>query len=130
MLDGMQKVLPMAEIGFLGMKRDEKTLEAYTYANRLPKDLSNRQCFLLDPMLATGHTLVASIEYLLKLGATDITSINILAAEEGIKYVSDNTPSGVDLKIFVAAVDEQLDENSYIVPGLGDAGDRLYGIVD
>ena len=104
MLDGMTRVLPTAEVGFLGMQRDEQTLEAITYANRLPDDLSGRQCFLLDPMLATGGTLVAAIDYLLQRGARDVTAVCLLAAPEGI-------------------------EKAYIVPGLGDAGDRLYGIV-
>ena len=80
MLAGMQSILPTAEVGFLGMKRDEKTLEAITYANRLPDDLANRQCYVLDPMLATGHTLIASIDYLLERGAKDVTAICLLGA--------------------------------------------------
>ena len=84
MLEGMAKLVPTAEIGFLGMVRDEKTLQASTYANRLPEDLSGRQCFVLDPMLATGGTLIAAFHFLIDLGATDITAICILAAPEGI----------------------------------------------
>lgn len=84
MLSGMERIMPTAEVGFLGMKRDEHTLEAITYANRLPDDLSNRQCFVLDPMLATGHTLIASIDYLLERGAKDVTAICLLGAPEEI----------------------------------------------
>ncbi|MDR1033980.1 MAG: uracil phosphoribosyltransferase [Bifidobacteriaceae bacterium] len=129
MLEGMQKILPLAEIGFLGMKRDETTLAIETYANRLPLNLTNRQCYILDPMLATGHTLGASINYLSVLGATDITSINLLAAPEGIKEIERQLTDNVNLTIVTANIDEGLNEKGYIVPGLGDAGDRLYGVV-
>lgn len=130
MLSGMERIIPTAEVGFLGMKRDEKTLEAITYANRLPDDLSNRQCFVLDPMLATGHTLIASIDYLLERGAKDVTAICLLGAPEGLKTLEEHIGDRADVTVVLAAVDERLDENSYIVPGLGDAGDRLYGVVD
>ena len=130
MLDGMSKLMPFAEIGFLGMKRDEETLEVETYANRLPDDLSGRQCFVLDPMLATGHTLVDSIDYLLERGAKDVTAICILAAPEGVKTLEEHIGDRANVKIVVAAVDDHLNEHGYIVPGLGDAGDRLYGVVD
>ncbi len=129
MLDGMTRLLPTAEVGFLGMRRDEETLEAITYANRLPDDLSGRQCFLLDPMLATGGTLVAAINYLFDRGARDVTAVCIIAAPEGLKTVEDAVGDRGDVTIVVAAVDERLNEKAYIVPGLGDAGDRLYGIV-
>ena len=129
MLEGMTRLLPTAEVGFLGMQRDERTLEAITYANRLPEDVSGRQCFLLDPMLATGGTLVAAINYLLVRGASDVTCVCLLAAPEGLEHVEKSIGSRADVKIVVAAVDERLDERAYIVPGLGDAGDRLYGIV-
>jgi len=129
MLEGMTRLLPTAEVGFLGMRRDETTLEAITYANRLPEDLSGRQCFLLDPMLATGGTLVAAIDYLLERGASDVTCVCLLAAPEGLALVEKSVGDRVDVKIVVAAVDERLNEKAYIVPGLGDAGDRLYGIV-
>ncbi|GAA2518138.1 uracil phosphoribosyltransferase [Rarobacter incanus] len=131
MLDGMVKLLPTAEVGFLGMLRDETTLEAVTYANRLPNDMRGRQCFLIDPMLATGGTLIMAIEYLLELGARDVTAVCLLAAPEGIEAVREAIEgTGASVKIVVAAVDERLNEKGYIVPGLGDAGDRLYGVVD
>lgn len=130
MLEGMVRLIPSAEVGFLGMKRDEETLEAITYANRLPDDLHDRQCFVLDPMLATGHTLIASIDYLLERGAKDVTAICILAAPEGLKTLEEHIGDRGDVRVIVAAVDEKLNEKGFIVPGLGDAGDRLYGIVD
>ena len=130
MLDGMTRLIPSAEVGFLGLKRDEETLEAVTYANRLPDDLTGRQVFLIDPMLATGGSLVAAIEYALERGATDVTCVCLLAAPEGIDHVREAVGDRGDVKVVVAQVDERLDENAYIVPGLGDAGDRLYGIID
>jgi uracil phosphoribosyltransferase len=130
MLEGMSRLIPTAEIGFLGMVRDEKTLQATTYANRLPEDLTGRQCYILDPMLATGGTLVAAIEFLLAKGATDITAICILAAPEGIAVLEKAfANSKVAIKLVTGALDEKLNEHGYIVPGLGDAGDRLYGVV-
>jgi uracil phosphoribosyltransferase len=129
MLDGMTRLMPTAEVGFLGMQRDEETLEAITYANRLPEDLTGRQCFLVDPMLATGGTLVAAIDYLFARGARDVTAVCLLAAPEGLKVVEDAVGDRGDVTIVVAAVDERLNEKAYIVPGLGDAGDRLYGVV-
>lgn len=130
MLEGMSKLLPTAEVGFLGMVRDEKTLQSSTYANRLPEDLSGRQCFVLDPMLATGGTLVSAINYLIARGANDITAICLLAAPEGIAVLEkafENT--GVPITLVTGSLDEKLNEHGYIVPGLGDAGDRLYGVV-
>ena len=130
MLEGMMRVLPSADVGFLGMVRDEKTLQASTYANRLPEDLSGRQCYVLDPMLATGGTLVAAMNYLLERGASEITAVCLLAAPEGVATVVrafGNSKSPITL--VTGALDEKLNEHGYIVPGLGDAGDRLYGVV-
>jgi len=130
MLDGMVRLLPTAEVGFLGMVRNEITLEATTYANRLPDDLSGRQCYVLDPMLATGGTLSAAIRYLVDLGADDITAITLLSAPEGIaRLEADTADLAVPISIVTGAIDERLNDRGYIVPGLGDAGDRLYGIV-
>ncbi len=129
MLDGMMRLLPTAEVGFLGMVRNEETLEASTYAERLPDDLSGRQCYVLDPMLATGGTLAAAIRFLTDRGADHITAICLLSAPEGCDRVEKEL-EGLDIPITVvtAGMDERLNEKGYIVPGLGDAGDRLYGV--
>ncbi|HOF64719.1 MAG TPA: uracil phosphoribosyltransferase [Dermatophilaceae bacterium] len=130
MLEGMVRLLPSAEVGFLGMMRNEETLEAITYANRLPDDLSGRQCYVLDPMLATGGTLIDAIRYLADRGADDITAITLIASPEGILHVTESLKDlQVPLQLVTGAVDERLNEHGYIVPGLGDAGDRLYGTV-
>jgi uracil phosphoribosyltransferase len=130
MLEGMSRLVPNAEVGFLGMVRDEKTLQASTYANRLPDDLSGRHCFVLDPMLATGGTLVAALNYLIERGATEITAICILAAPEGIATMERAfADSKIPITVVTGALDEKLNERGYIVPGLGDAGDRVYGVV-
>ncbi|MGK2853857.1 MAG: uracil phosphoribosyltransferase, partial [Microbacteriaceae bacterium] len=129
MLEGMVRLMPSAEVGFLGMVRDEHTLEPTTYAERLPDNLANRQCYLLDPMLATGGSLTAAINYLLARGADDVTAICLIAAPEGLAAVEAAT-AGRNVTIVVGAVDERLNEVGFIVPGLGDAGDRLSGIVD
>jgi len=128
MLEGMVKLIPTAEVGFLGMLRDEETLQPTTYAERLPEDLSNRQCFVLDPMLATGGSLTAAINFLLARGAVDVTAVCLIAAPEGLAAV-ETAMEGRDVTIVLGAVDEKLNELGYIVPGLGDAGDRLYGLV-
>ena len=130
MLDGMMRLLPTAEVGFLGMVRNEETLEASTYAERLPDDLSGRQCYVLDPMLATGGTLAAAIRFLVDRGADHITAICLLSAPEGCERLEKEL-EGLDIPVTVvtAGMDERLNEKGYIVPGLGDAGDRLYGIV-
>ena len=130
MLEGMTRLIPNAEVGFLGMVRDEKTLQPSTYANRLPEDLSGRQCFVLDPMLATGGTLIMAIQYLIDRGATDVTAICILAAPEGIAALEDAfANSKTPIRVVTGSLDQKLNEHGYIVPGLGDAGDRLYGVV-
>jgi uracil phosphoribosyltransferase len=129
MLEGMTRLIPTAEVGFIGMVRDEVTLEASTYAERLPEDLSGRQCYVLDPMLATGGTLAAAVQFLQKRGADQITCICLLAAPEGIERLNQLLDDlAVPCTLVVAAVDEKLNELGYIVPGLGDAGDRLYGV--
>jgi uracil phosphoribosyltransferase len=130
MLDGMMRLLPTAEVGFLGMIRNEETLEASTYAERLPENLQGRQCYVLDPMLATGGTLAAAIKFLTDRGADHITAICLLAAPEGCARLEKDL-EGLDVPVTVvtAAMDEKLNEKGYIVPGLGDAGDRLYGVV-
>jgi uracil phosphoribosyltransferase len=129
MLDGMMRLLPTAEVGFLGMVRNEETLQASTYAERLPDDLSGRQCYVLDPMLATGGTLAAAIRFLVDRGADHITAICLLSAPEGCERVEKEMDGiGVPITVVTAGLDERLNEKGYIVPGLGDAGDRLYGI--
>jgi uracil phosphoribosyltransferase len=128
MLEGMVKLVPTAEVGFLGMVRNEQTLQPDIYAERLPDDLSNRQCFVLDPMLATGGSLIAAINYLFDRGAVDVTCVCLIAAPEGLAAVEAATV-GREVTIVVGAKDEKLNEVGYIVPGLGDAGDRLYGTV-
>jgi uracil phosphoribosyltransferase len=133
MLEGMVKLLPSAEVGFLGIKRDEETLEPYTYANRLPDDLDNRQVHIIDPMLATGGTLNDSIDYVFERGASSVTCVCLLGAPEGVenvrKHLTSKWPER-DVNVVLGALDERLNEVGYIVPGLGDAGDRLYGTAD
>ncbi len=129
MLGGMLRLVPTAEVGFLGMIRDEETLEPVTYAERLPQDLSGRQCYVLDPMLATGGSLGGAIQFLVDRGADDITAICLLAAPEGLAKLEGLLADlEVPCTLVVAAIDERLNEHAYIVPGLGDAGDRLYGL--
>lgn len=129
MLDGFVKLVPSTQVGFIGIQRNEDTLQPETYAKRLPEDLSNRQCFVLDPMLATGGSLAATVDYLFEHGAQDVTAICLVAAPEGIeamrKAVGDR-----EFTLVVGAVDAGLNERGYITPGLGDAGDRLYGTAE
>ncbi len=130
MLEGMVRLLPTAEVGFLGMVRDEDSLQVSAYANRLPEDLSARQCYVVDPMLATGHTLAMAIDYLAERGADDICCVCLLAAPEGVAYLREHLAGqSIPISLVLGAVDDRLDANGYIVPGLGDAGDRLYGVV-
>jgi uracil phosphoribosyltransferase len=129
MLDGMARLLPGADVGFVGLARDEDTLVATTYATRLPADLAGREAFVLDPMLATGGTLETVIRMLVSRGAAAVTAICLLAAPEGIARLAGAFPDdpAVPVRVVTAAVDEALNERGYIVPGLGDAGDRLFG---
>jgi uracil phosphoribosyltransferase len=129
MLEGMMKLLPTAEVGFLGIKRNEETLEPNTYAERLPDDLTGRQVFIIDPMLATGGTLIDSINYVFERGATDVTAVCLLGAPEGLKAVEEAV-GNKNVTIVLGALDVKLNDIGYIVPGLGDAGDRLYGLAE
>jgi uracil phosphoribosyltransferase len=127
MLDGMMRLLPTAEVGFLGIIRDEGTLLASTYAERLPRDLTGRHCYVIDPMLATGGTLTTACRLLLDRGADGVTAICLIAAPEGIATLAAQLGADDQVRLVTAAVDECLSGVGYIVPGLGDAGDRLYG---
>ena len=124
MLEGMVRLLPSAEVGFLGMQRNEETLEAITYANRLPDDLSGRQCYVVDPMLATGGSGVQAIARLKRAGAQRLHFVCLVAAPEGVAALREAHP---DVSIITATIDRELDETGYIRPGLGDAGDRIFG---
>jgi len=129
MLDGMARLLPKADVGFVGLARDEETLVASTYATRLPADLTDRDTFVLDPMLATGGTLETVFQMLASRGAASITGICLLAAPEGVARMAASFPDDfpIPVKVVTAGLDERLNERGYIMPGLGDAGDRLYG---
>lgn len=129
MLDGMTRLLPSADVGFVGLARDEQTLVASTYATRLPVDLTGRDAFVLDPMLATGGTLETVIRMLVFRGAATVTAVCLLAAPEGVARLAEAFPDDgpVPVRVVTAAMDRALNERGYIVPGLGDAGDRLFG---
>ncbi|HJA05019.1 MAG: uracil phosphoribosyltransferase [Candidatus Microbacterium stercoravium] len=129
MLEGMTKLLPTAEVGFLGLVRDEQTFKPTTYAERLPDNLAGRQCFALDPMLATGGSLAAAIKYLFDRGAEEVTAVCLLGTPEGVKAI-EGLVGDRDVTLVLGALDERLNEKGYIVPGLGDAGDRLYGTAE
>ncbi|CZQ81422.1 uracil phosphoribosyltransferase [Trichococcus palustris] len=126
MVDGFLAMLPAAKVGHIGMYRDHETLEPVEYFVKLPTDIQERQLFIVDPMLATGGSAIAAIEALVKRGAapSSIKFICLVAAPEGVNALHTAYP---DVDIYAAALDERLDENSYILPGLGDAGDRLFG---
>jgi uracil phosphoribosyltransferase len=124
MVDGMLRLIPAAKVGHIGLYRDPKTLKPVEYYCKLPADIEERDIIVVDPMLATGGSASDAITLLKKRGAKNIKLMNLIAAPEGIETVLKTHP---DIEIFVAAVDEKLDENGYIVPGLGDAGDRIFG---
>ncbi len=124
MVDAIMDLIPASKIGHIGLYRNEETLEPVEYYCKLPTDISERQVLVLDPMLATGGSAVAAINFIKKRGATNIKFVCIIAAPEGIKTLREAHP---DVEIFCGALDEKLNENGYIVPGLGDAGDRLFG---
>lgn len=123
-VDGMLELVPNAKVGHVGLYRDPQTHEPVEYYCKLPKDIEKRQIFVVDPMLATGGSAVAAIDFIKQRGGINITFMCLIAAPEGIEALQNAHP---DVDIYIAAKDERLDENAYIVPGLGDAGDRLYG---
>jgi uracil phosphoribosyltransferase len=124
MLDGVLSLVSSARVGFIGMYRDEETLEPVQYYSKLPVDLDQRDAIVLDPMLATGHSSAAAVQAVKDAGALTVTLVCIVAAPPGIEYIHEHHP---DVHIVCAAVDRELNERGFIVPGLGDAGDRLYG---
>lgn len=124
MLDGVLSLIPGARVGFIGLYRNEETLEPVEYYVKLPDDLAERDVILLDPMLATGNSTAAAVDLVKRSGATSVRLIALIAAPEGIARVHADHP---DVRIVVAAIDRELNEKGYILPGLGDAGDRLYG---
>ncbi|MCA9654126.1 MAG: uracil phosphoribosyltransferase [Myxococcales bacterium] len=124
LLDGMTKIIPSARVGHVGMYRDPKTLEPVEYYFRAPSDMADRQVIVVDPMLATGNSAAAAVERVKKAGAEHIKFACLLAAPEGIEVFHRHHP---DVPVFTAAIDECLNEKGYILPGLGDAGDRLFG---
>ena len=124
MSEGITDIFDEVSIGHIGMYRDEKTLKPVNYIKKLPSDLKNRQCYLCDPMLATGGSVSFAVEYLKARGAKDIRFLCLLAAPEGVEVMQKNHP---DVKVFTASLERSLNDIGYILPGLGDAGDRLYG---
>ena len=124
MVDGMLNLLPAARVGHVGLYRDPKTLKPVEYYCKLPNDIGDRELIVLDPMLATGGSATAAIEFLKERGSNSMKLVCLIAAPEGIEVVQKAHP---EVDIYVASIDERLNENAYIVPGLGDAGDRLFG---
>jgi len=124
MLDGVINVIPNAKIGHIGMYRDEETFEPVNYFFKVPKDIQNREVIILDPMLATGGSALDAIDLLKSKGVTKIKFLCIIAAPEGLQKVEEKYP---DVQVYCANIDSHLNENKYIVPGLGDAGDRIFG---
>ena len=123
-VDGMLELVPNAKVGHVGLYRDPKTHQPVEYYCKLPSDIEKRRIFVLDPMLATGGSAVAAVQFIKDRGGKDINFMCLIAAPEGIDVLAEAHP---DINIYIAAKDEHLNENAYIVPGLGDAGDRLYG---
>jgi uracil phosphoribosyltransferase len=123
-LDGMLRLIPTAPVGHIGLYRDPKTLVAVEYYFKVPKDIHERDTIVLDPMLATGHSAVAALDRLKEVNPRSIKFLSLLSSPEGIEYLHEFHP---DVPIFTASIDEKLNEKGYIVPGLGDAGDRLFG---
>lgn len=123
-LDPLQSLIPSARVGMVGLYRDEKTLEPHKYYFKMPQELDQRLVVMLDPMLATGNSAIAAVDEVKKAGARELRFICLLAAPEGIRNFTQAHP---DVPVFTAAIDERLNEHGYIVPGLGDAGDRLFG---
>lgn len=124
MLDGVMKLIPNAKISVVGLYRDEETLQPVAYFDKVVKDIAQRTALIVDPMLATGGTLIATIDLLKQKGCTDIMGLFLVAAPEGIAAVQEKHP---DVDIYAAAIDLKLNEQGYILPGLGDAGDKLFG---
>lgn len=124
MLEGILSLIPHARVGFIGLKREESTLRAHFYHKSLPKHLGRCEVILIDPMLATGGSAVAALDFLLEQGAKNLRLVSLVAAPEGIRKVRKHHPQ---IPIFTAAIDRQLNNVGYILPGLGDAGDRLFG---
>lgn len=124
MVDGLLSLVPAAKVGHIGMYRDEVTLKPIEYLVKLPDDIDQRQIFVVDPMLATGGSAILAVDSLKKRGATNITFVSLVAAPEGVTVLRKSHP---DVSIFTAALDDKLNANGYIIPGLGDAGDRLFG---
>lgn len=124
MLDGLISVIPNAKIGHIGMYRDEKTFKPVNYFFKIPENIEKREVIILDPMLATGGSAIDTIEHIKKKGVKKIKFLCIIAAPEGIEAVNKKYP---DVEIFTASIDKKLNKNKYIVPGLGDAGDRIFG---
>lgn len=124
MVDGMLELVPTAKVGHIGLYRDPETLQPVEYYCKLPQDINERELFLLDPMLATGGSAVAAVQFIKDKGAKSISFLCLLAAPEGLQKLQEAHP---DVNIYVAVLDEKLNDHGYIVPGLGDAGDRLFG---
>ena len=124
MVDQMVALIPSAKIGHIGLYRDPETHKPVEYYCKLPEDIANRQVFVVDPMLATGGSAVAAIDFLKKHGCKNIFMMNVIGCPEGVKAVQEAHP---DVEMYLAALDEKLTEHAYIVPGLGDAGDRIFG---